>query len=106
MAGGRKVERLVGRSGFLELPGPDSLEVNGVGQDEPGEVGEAAGRQDVLDLVLGLLRHPMVDLVSGCLRSGPEVSLMDVSLVFALGDLEKSREQGRDRKSTRLNSSH
>jgi hypothetical protein len=93
LAGGGTVERLGGGLGFVIRFGPNSLEVNGVRQDQPGKASETAGRQDVLDFVLGLLRHPTVDLAPGRLRSGLEVCLVDVGLIFGFGDFQKGRQE-------------
>src|SRR5882672_17295 len=87
------MERLGSCFRFVIRFGPNSLEVNGVGQDQPGKVVEAAGWQDILDLVFGRVRYPTVDLPPGGVRSGLKVSLVEVGLISAVGYFQKSGQE-------------
>jgi len=46
---------------LLERALPVALEVDGIGQDQPGQAVEDARLEQLLDLVLGLLLDPGVD---------------------------------------------
>ncbi len=46
-----------------------------------------------MDFVLGLLRHPTIDLGPGGFRAGLEVGLVNVGLIFALGDFQKGGQE-------------
>ena len=88
------MERLRGRFGLGERVGPGTLEIDRVGQHQPGVQIQASRRQDVLDPVFGLSVNPAVDIAPGSLRAGLEVRLVEAGLVIALADVQESREEG------------
>ncbi len=49
------------RRGGLEWARPESLEVDGVGQDQASQCADAARGKQILDTTLGLVFHPAID---------------------------------------------
>lgn len=56
-----------------ELGSPHALEVRSVGQDQLGVLTDSVFGQQVLDVVLGDTRHPLVDVVASGFWVGVEV---------------------------------
>jgi hypothetical protein len=86
LAGPGNVERL--RDGFtlIETFHPTAFEINRVDQNQSGEIIQTPGWEDTLDFVVRLNCHPTVDFTGGGVRSGFEIDLVDVGLVFDFGD--------------------
>jgi hypothetical protein len=64
------VKRLLVRPALLELPRPVAAEVDRVGEDQARVRTEYPGRDEIPDLLLGLLRDPAVDLAARALGVG------------------------------------
>ena len=92
-AGHSSLEINVYKEGFFKAFGPNTFEVNRVSQNQSRCAIKAAGREDVLDFVFSLFRNPPIDLASGCFRSGFEIHLVDVGLVFAFGNVQKTGQK-------------
>ena len=75
-------------------PVPRKTFVVRVIQNKPSKVVDAAGRKDVLDFVLGLLRDPAVDFAPHGICVGREVRLFDIRLIIVFGDCQKGWEEG------------
>ena len=89
-----EMERLRGRSRLGERVSPSALEIDRVGQDQPGGRIQASRWQDVLNLVFSLLGDPAVDFAPGSLGAGLEISQPNAGLVFVLAEAQEGREEG------------
>ena len=86
---GREVEGSILGGVLVELLLPVPLEVDGVGQHQPGLGIEHAGSQKILDLLLRLLLDPLVDLLAGRLGVLGEVQDSQFGSVVLAGRLEE-----------------
>ena len=69
------MKRGIPRELNVEGLGPDALEVDGIGQNQAGCLIQAALRDQVMNLVLGLLGDPGVDGLAGLLSLPYEINL-------------------------------
>ncbi len=89
----RGPERLVARPLFLERLGPVALEVDGVGEHEAGQGAQDPGRDDVLDLAVRLLVHPVVDGPARGFGVAHEVQLRQACAVVVLQEVQEAGQE-------------
>ncbi len=86
-------ELLLPRLVRIELVGPGTLEVDRVCYHEPGHGIDRTGRQEVADLLFGLLRDPAVDRLPRRFGVVDEVKVHRVCPVPVFGHVDVLREE-------------
>ena len=76
---GRYVKRLLNCLCLIELLKPGRLEIDGIREYQPGQGSKYTGRQEVLDLLPGLLGDPIINDFPRSLCVGLEIEIHELS---------------------------
>ncbi len=78
---------------FLEIIGPGSVEIDSIGQHQPGQRVDGAGRYEVLNALLGLVLDPAINGQTAGIRRAAEIQRPESGAVILGQQVEVWRQE-------------